>query len=243
MMAVFGTMRMGAGKACAIDPAAGSRTFFLRGDGVPGTQPVTDDLGNPLTYYGSIGLSAVVPQKWPDYQSTMRTEQSGRIVMPTAKWDLGIGGAPFSILMRLAIFGAVGPAAGIVVQNGAGASSWGAAGIQNHIWCPSPDLKWEFFGTSSQTTMTMPATSGAWNDHSFRELLITYDGTTTRGYCQGVQVASVTGAYTKVAGTTACVGSDVAGGQSLYMAFNDLSVYGACITTASSYTLPTLPPC
>lgn len=243
-MPVFGSFRMASSKACAIDPYAASRTFFLRGDGVSGAKPTTDDLGTTaLTYYGDTALSNLAPLYWPDYQTTMR-QTSGRVAMGTNRLELGIGGAPFSILFRFAIFGTVGPASGILLQNAVSPSSWGTGGIQNHLWWTGgADLRWQFYGSGSPTTLVMTAPSGGWGDHAFREALITFDGSTTYGYGGGTRLNSVAGSYSDVAGSNAVVGSDVSGASSLYMAFVDLTIYSTCLTTASSYTPATLPPC
>lgn len=129
----------------------------------------------------------------------------------------------------------------MVVQNGAGAGGWGPGGIQYHLLATSGTaVAWQFYGSSSPTTLSIPWT---WTDGLMKELLITYDGTTTRGYLAGTQVSSTTGSYSKVAGSTCRLAEDVSGGQQAALCVNDLTVYASCLTTASSYTLPTLPPC
>lgn len=238
-MAAFGSFRWGASKACAIDPSAASRTFFMRGDGVAGAKPTTDELGNAVTFNGSAALASS-PKYWPDYSTATRIPGSGNVALPVTAFDQGFGGTPFSILLRLAVLGGTGGQ--IILQNGAGAGSWGPGGIQYHLWASTGGgLNWQWYGSSSPSNIFI---GGDWTAGAMHEWLITYDGTTTRGYFDGSLSASSTGTYVKVSGSTCRLGQDVAGGQQANIAVNDLTVYNSvALTTASSYTLPTLPPC
>ncbi|MGA1858817.1 LamG-like jellyroll fold domain-containing protein [Azospirillum sp. 11R-A] len=59
------------GVACAIDPYAANRTFFLRGQGANGATPSTDDLGNALTWVGGTQISTA-QSAWASYGSSVR---------------------------------------------------------------------------------------------------------------------------------------------------------------------------
>jgi len=243
-MPVFGSFRMASSKACNVDPSASTRTFLLRGDGLAGVPPAADEFGNAVTFSGSATLAAS-PKYWADYSTAIRVGgAAGYVNLPVTKFELGYGGTPFSILLRLAIFGSGGQ---IIWQHGAGSGNWGPGGIQHHLWAkPGEGLSWQWYGSNFQAN-SVPSNlflSRDWTDGAMHEYLIAYDGTTTRVYRDGALGSSGTGTYVKVNGSACRLGQDVSGGSQANIAINDLTVWHeTCITTASSYTLPTLPPC
>lgn len=242
-MPVFGSFRMASSKACAVDASAGSRTFLMRGDGVAGASPTADDLGNAVTMSTSGHTKyQASPKYWSDYGTALYFDNSG-YTTAGAPFNFGAAGAPFSLLLRpWFVTGGGGEVAQPILVTGNGFSSWGPGGQQNELRLVSPTtVRLNFYSGTSPFTFDIAAPASIMD--SAHEVLITYDGTTTRGYIDGSLRASTTQAYTAIGGTLTARIGDPTEASYVRVGMTDFTAYASCLTTASSYTLPTLPPC
>lgn len=243
-MPIFGSFRMASSKACAIDAAAGARSFFLRGDGVTNAAPTADDLGNVLTPSASGRTKFSNAYKyWADYSTSLWLNQSG-LTTPGAPFNLGGGSAPFTILWRGRFnAGPGGEVAQSIAVTGNGFGGWGPGGLQSELRVINSNaIRWNFYGGSNPTVFDFAAPSSFMD--GLHEWAICFDGAETHGYIDGVKRNSAATDYTPInqALTTRLFASDDASYCNTFL--NDFTVYsGVCLTTASSYTLPTLPPC
>lgn len=242
-MAVFGSFRLGASKACAVDASAGSRTFLMRGDGTAGLAPTQDDLGNAVTMSASGRTKyQALPKYWSDYATALYFDNSG-YTTAGAPFNLGPGGAPFSLLLRSwFITGIGGEAAQPILGTGNGFGSWGPGGLQNDFrLIGTGTIRFGYWTGSTNQFFDFVAPSSLMD--AGHEVLITYDGTTLRGYSDGSLRGSVAASMAGIGGTLTARIGDPTEASYVRVGMTDFTAYASCLTTASSYTLPTLPPC
>lgn len=227
------------GVACAIDPYAANRSFFLRGRGANGAKPTTDELGNPLTWGGGAQISTAVAL-WPSYGSSLAFNGTNAYIgVPDSLFGFGIGGGPFSFGARFRTSVTPSPYA-FIMNHSAGNGGWGPGGEQCILYLNSSGaLVWQFWSGGSIASIF-----GSTNlcDGATHEALVTYDGTTTRLFADGALIGTTTGAYTDVADTSTRIGSAVSGSNWFNGYMVDVTVWNAAVHTAA-YTPPTLPPC
>lgn len=219
------------GAACAIDPYAANRVFFLRGQGANGAKPTADETGKPLTWNGNAQISTS-NSKWPAYGSSVSVQGNGGFGVTTpwhTDFDVGTG-----------MFTARGY---VYVTAGQGAVVFGSQrdnkymllyvepGSSNLRFLMSTD------GASWAVSITGPALSTGWHD---AEVGRAADGT-IRLFADGAVVAT-----TSNTGAPAAVDFVGVGGyasQTWYGNYSDAQFHkGACLHTAA-YTPATLPPC
>lgn len=215
----------------------------MRGDGTAGSVPTQDGLGNAVTMSASGRTKyQASPKYWSDYGTALYFDTSG-YTTAGAPFNFGAAGAPFSLLLRpWFVTGGGGEVAQPILATGNGFGSWGPGGLQNELRLVSAGtVRLNFYSGTSPFTFDVAAAASIMD--SAHEVLITYDGTTTRGYIDGSLRASTTQAYTAIGGTLTARVGDPTEASYVRVGMTDFTAYAACLTTASSYTLPTLPPC
>lgn len=231
------------GVACAIDPYAANRSFFMRGNGTDGAAPTQDNLGTAVTTSASGRTKyATSPKYWPQYSTALYFDNSG-YTTAGSNFNFGSGGSPFSLLLRSwFVTGGAGEIAQPILATGNGFGSWGPGGLQNEFRLISATtIRFNLYSGSSPYSFDFSAPASIMD--SAHEILITYDGTTTRGYIDGSLRNSTTQAYTAIGGTLTARIGDPTDSAYVRQSMTDFTSYSACLTTASSYTPPILPPC
>lgn len=79
-MMIVQSGRFSGGATCVVDPYAANLSFFLRGQGVDGATPATDDTGKSLSRTSA--QIRTTQSKWPAYGSAEKIVGGGAITSP-----------------------------------------------------------------------------------------------------------------------------------------------------------------
>lgn len=215
----------------------------MRGDGTAGSVPTQDGLGNAVTMSASGRTKYQASTKyWADYATALYFDNSG-YTTAGAPFNFGSGAAPFSLLFRGWFqTGGGGEIAQQILAVGNGFGGWGPGGLQTQVsLIGATTIRFNLYSGSSPFSFDFAAAASIMD--APHEFLIAYDGTTTRGYIDGSVRNSTTQAYTAIGGTLTARVGDPTEASYVRVSMTDFTAYASCLTTASSYTLPTLPPC
>lgn len=220
--------------ACAIDPYAANRVFFLRGQGANGAKPSTDELGNALTWTGA---AAIVTGASTPYGSALR------IATPASDYVSGPRGTSFALpgdfTMRARVYRDSGDYCTIM-------SHEAYAGAENGNWVfrlgPS-SVNFRAFDAGQTNDINLDFTASV-PTSSWFEVEASRVGSTLYLLLNGTVVGS--GSMTKSLGSTSnnavvIARQTTASSSSAY--YSDVTILKGVGAHTASYTPPSLPPC
>ena len=200
------------GTSTFIDSSASAHTVTANGDAI----------GTTTAKFGSGGVAF---DGTGDYLA----------VTDSSEFDIGISNEPFTA----EAWAKSGDGTFAIFSRGGGTSGWdGTNGHQYLLDQQSGTLYWQWWtGTAPSNISTA---SGVISDSAFTHVAITYDGTTTRMFLDGVQKATSTAAYGKpTTSNITRIGQHAAGGEDMLGVVDELCITKGIARWTSNFTSPT----
>jgi hypothetical protein len=173
--------------------------------------------------------------------SSMLFDGSGdRLTIPFTSdlLELGIGGQKFTVEAWIYPTNTMA-SAGTLLSKGGGAASWSTTNGAQYQWgISSSALTWSFNSSGSSILVN----NGTLTLNTWQHVAVTYDGTTTRTYLNGLLQSTSTSSYTAPSTRNLqYIGMTQSGGytQEYYGYINDLRITKGIARYTSNFTAPT----
>ena len=154
-------------------------------------------------------------------------------------YDLGISNEAFSLEFWFYKLSAADTFAQLGLTRGGGAAAWNGSTGHSYLAHQNTDNKiyWQWWDGSDQREIVSTETPAI---NTWHHLAIQYDGTTTRGYLNGIEFGSATQGYAKPSSSNITrIGQDASGSTNCHAYISNLRVCKGHQVYTSDFTLPT----
>ena len=154
-------------------------------------------------------------------------------------YDLGISNEAFSLEFWFYKLSAADTFAQLGLTRGGGTAAWNGSTGHSYLAHQNTDNKiyWQWWDGSDQREIVSTETPAI---NTWHHLAIQYDGTTTRGYLNGIEFGSATQGYAKPSSSNITrIGQDASGSTNCHAYISNLRVCKGHQVYTSDFTLPT----
>ena len=154
-------------------------------------------------------------------------------------YDLGISNEAFSLEFWFYKLSAADTFAQLGLTRGGGAAAWNGSTGHSYLAHQNTDNKiyWQWWDGSAQREIVSTETPAI---NTWHHLAIQYDGTTTRGYLNGIEFGSATQGYAKPSSSNITrIGQDASGSTNCHAYISNLRVCKGHQVYNSNFTPPT----
>ena len=154
-------------------------------------------------------------------------------------YDLGISNEAFSLEFWFYKLSAADTFAQLGLTRGGGAAAWNGSTGHSYLAHQNTDNKiyWQWWDGSDQREIVSTETPAI---NTWHHLAIQYDGTTTRGYLNGIEFGSATQGYAKPSSSNITrIGQDASGSTNCHAYISNLRVCKGHQVYNSNFTPPT----